>query len=64
MDAKKLKNIVNFDTLFQKVASFVINRHIIEQRFEENEDKMLQGYLLLLRSLMIIKPELKVLNKI
>ena len=41
MDATKLKNLVNFETLFQKVASFVVNRHIIEQRFEENEDKML-----------------------
>jgi len=41
MEAKKLKNIVHFETLFQKVASFIVNRPIIEQRFEENEDKML-----------------------
>jgi hypothetical protein len=62
MDAKKLKHIVHFETLFQKVATFIVNRPIIEQRFEENEDKMLQGYLLLLRSLTIINPDLKVLR--
>lgn len=57
MDVSSLH--VDFDQLFSKLTDFVVNREIVEERFRENEDKLIQGYLRLMCSLLKIKPSLK-----
>lgn len=56
---ESIQDIVNPKEFFFEITSFIINREILEERFQENEDKTLQGYLLLLTTLLEIAPENK-----
>jgi len=41
LDEESLRDIVKFDQLFERVSSFILERHIVEDRFGDNEDKVL-----------------------
>ncbi|KAM3132962.1 hypothetical protein pb186bvf_014958 [Paramecium bursaria] len=56
---RELQTKFNFNQLFQQLKQFVIDRPVIEERFGENEDKVVQGYLILLTTLLEIEPQLK-----
>ncbi|CAD8183529.1 unnamed protein product [Paramecium pentaurelia] len=58
----QVNDLTFFDThqLAQQIISLISNREIIEQRFTENEDKLLQGNLLLLTSLLQVDKNIKV----
>ncbi|CAD8169747.1 unnamed protein product [Paramecium pentaurelia] len=58
----QVNDLTFFDThqLAQQIISLISNREIIEQRFTENEDKLLQGNLLLLSSLLQVDKNIKV----
>ncbi|CAD8045417.1 unnamed protein product [Paramecium sonneborni] len=58
----QVNDLTFFDThqLAQQIISLISNRQIIEQRFTENEDKLLQGNLLLLTSLLQVDSNITV----
>ncbi|CAK82799.1 unnamed protein product (macronuclear) [Paramecium tetraurelia] len=58
----QVNDLTFFDThqLAQQIISLILNRQIMEQRFTENEDKLLQGNLLLLTSLLQVDKNIKV----
>ncbi|CAD8080232.1 unnamed protein product [Paramecium sonneborni] len=49
----------DFQDLSQQIIQKIIDRPIIEERFEDNEDKVIQGYLILLTAIIEICPQTK-----
>ncbi|CAD8081645.1 unnamed protein product [Paramecium sonneborni] len=49
----------DFQELSQQIIQKIIDRPIIEERFEDNEDKVIQGYLILLTAIIEICPQTK-----
>ncbi|CAD8161453.1 unnamed protein product [Paramecium pentaurelia] len=49
----------DFQDLSQQIIQKIIDRPIIEERFEDNEDKVVQGYLILLTAIIEICPQTK-----
>jgi hypothetical protein len=47
-----LQSLVHFNRLFDRVAEYILKRPFLEERFDEKEDKVLQGYILLLTTIL------------
>lgn len=52
IDCGELKQLVNVKELYRNVVFATLSRPIIEDRYSDNEDKVLAGQLLLLTSLL------------
>ena len=59
---EEVSKIVNLQELFEKVANTLIEREIYEERYKEEEDKTLAGFLLLAKSLVELDPSFKTLK--
>lgn len=59
---EEVSKIVNLQELFEKVANTLIEREIYEERYKEEEDKTLAGFLLLAKSLIELEPSFKTLK--
>jgi len=59
---EEVSKFVNLQELFEKVANTLIEREIYEERYKEDEDKTLAGFLLLAKSLIELDPSFKTIK--
>lgn len=54
--------IVNLQELFEKICSIIIDREVLEDRYKEDEDKVLAGFMMLAKTLIEIEPNFKLIK--
>ena len=59
---EEICKIVNLQELFERIAKTLIEREVFEDRYKEDEDKILSGFLLLAKTLIEIEPAFKTLR--
>ena len=57
---ENVRTVVNLEELFELVKNFIRNREIFEERYSDNEDKVLAGFLIIAQTILEIKNEDKI----